>query len=419
MKATIFYSWQSDLPSGENRNFIEDAVKRALKSINKDQLAMIESVFDRDTKDSFGSPDISQTIFSKIAQATIFIADVSIVNTTRGPSDRAMPNPNVLIELGYAVAELGWSKVIIVMNNKYGGPEALPFDLRSRRVVAYSPEEFKTKSESRGALVGRLEAELRNSLEVGDYLMNLPSGFGAKLWWGKWWFNYGNYVGGQLLIREVSHAGFHFNLITNNGSHSGNINGFAKIISPDLAYCKVNNGDDYAHGEIEFRRDAIDGVRIIKVSEIQPCSYHRGARASFDGRFVGGPLPWFDAGYLNEVELARIFGVVGNYFWKMVECAMVLHPPELVEGGDDWIFGKCLTGGVAGLYTIMESIIILSESGEVWVAFIDSDVDSIRYFTNNPDWKEKLPKIIINWMSNFSHKPVLMDSAISFVEKID
>ena len=36
MKVSIFYSWQSDLPSKTNRNFIEDAIKKALKSINKD-----------------------------------------------------------------------------------------------------------------------------------------------------------------------------------------------------------------------------------------------------------------------------------------------------------------------------------------------------------------------------------------------
>ena len=36
MKVSIFYSWQSDLPSKTNRSFIEDAIKKALKSINKD-----------------------------------------------------------------------------------------------------------------------------------------------------------------------------------------------------------------------------------------------------------------------------------------------------------------------------------------------------------------------------------------------
>lgn len=33
MTVTVFYSWQSDTPARVNRNFIEDALKRALKKI--------------------------------------------------------------------------------------------------------------------------------------------------------------------------------------------------------------------------------------------------------------------------------------------------------------------------------------------------------------------------------------------------
>ena len=32
----IFYSWQSDLPSKYNRNFIKDCLERAIKKINQE-----------------------------------------------------------------------------------------------------------------------------------------------------------------------------------------------------------------------------------------------------------------------------------------------------------------------------------------------------------------------------------------------
>lgn len=35
MKVSIFYSWQSDLPGKTNRYFIEDAIEKSLKDINK------------------------------------------------------------------------------------------------------------------------------------------------------------------------------------------------------------------------------------------------------------------------------------------------------------------------------------------------------------------------------------------------
>ena len=94
MKVSIFYSWQSDLPGKTNRNFIEDAIKKSLKGINKDN--RIIACIDRDTKDELGSPDIRASIFNKINHSKFFVCDVS-------QNENGVPNPNVLIELGYAI----------------------------------------------------------------------------------------------------------------------------------------------------------------------------------------------------------------------------------------------------------------------------------------------------------------------------
>lgn len=72
---TIFYSWQSDLPGSETRNIIQDAIKDAVKLLRD----TVDIEADRDTKGEYGSPDIAQTIFSKIDDCDIFIADVSAV----------------------------------------------------------------------------------------------------------------------------------------------------------------------------------------------------------------------------------------------------------------------------------------------------------------------------------------------------
>ena len=49
-----------------------------------------------------------------------------------------MPNPNVLIELGYAIKTLGWSKIICLFNSQTGKIEDLPFDINHNRVTAYT-----------------------------------------------------------------------------------------------------------------------------------------------------------------------------------------------------------------------------------------------------------------------------------------
>jgi hypothetical protein len=70
----IFYSWQSDLPNSTNRSFIEKALERAAKSIQRDDSIEVEPVIDRDTRNIPGSPDIAVTIFKKIDKSDIFVA---------------------------------------------------------------------------------------------------------------------------------------------------------------------------------------------------------------------------------------------------------------------------------------------------------------------------------------------------------
>lgn len=136
MKVSIFYSWQSDLPMKTNRYYIEDAIKKSLKKINKDN--KIVACIDRDTKNELGSPDILSTIFQKINHSKFFVCDVSL-------NDNHVPNANVLIELGYAIKVLGWSKIICLFNSNTGKIEDLPFDINHNRVTVYNPDVIDEK----------------------------------------------------------------------------------------------------------------------------------------------------------------------------------------------------------------------------------------------------------------------------------
>jgi len=138
MKNAIFYSWQSDLPNGTNRSFLETCLNQVLENLRGIGDFQIELNIDRDTRNEAGSPDIVSTIFKKIDSAKLFVADISIINPKT--DFRKTPNPNVLLELGYAAKSLGWSKVICLYNKDYGDFEDLPFDLKQRRPIAYSIE---------------------------------------------------------------------------------------------------------------------------------------------------------------------------------------------------------------------------------------------------------------------------------------
>ena len=132
----IFFSWQSDLDTKTHRNFIEKCVKKSIKSLNKENELHIFLEYDRDTLGLLGSPDISSSIFDKIKKCTLFIADISNITSS---ANRSIPNPNVLIELGYAINILGWEKIICFFDINTGSIEQLPFDIRQKRILAFNP----------------------------------------------------------------------------------------------------------------------------------------------------------------------------------------------------------------------------------------------------------------------------------------
>ena len=128
---TLFYAWQSDRDAKVCRYLIRDAAKAAIKKLTTHSTIEDAPRLDHDTLKVAGTPEVASTIFDKINKAGLFLADVSFVGTSHDGD--AIPNPNVLLELGYAASRLGWERTILVMNTAYGAPDALIFDLRHRR----------------------------------------------------------------------------------------------------------------------------------------------------------------------------------------------------------------------------------------------------------------------------------------------
>lgn len=159
MEVSIFYSWQSDLANSKNRGFIQDCIEKAVKKIIREKIHL-EIAVDRDTKGVTGTPDIASSIFSKIDTATIFIADISIINSEE--AGRKTPNPNVLVELGYAAKTLGWNNIISIFNTEFGKVEDLPFDLRFRRPLTYQITNPKNKSDDRNRLTEVIKNEINS-----------------------------------------------------------------------------------------------------------------------------------------------------------------------------------------------------------------------------------------------------------------
>ncbi len=94
--------------------------------------------YDRDTMGLMGSPDITESIFGKIDKSVMFVCDISIINPEA--EGKKTPNPNVLIELGYAASKLGWDRIVCLFDVNSGKIEDLPFDLRQKRITPFNPD---------------------------------------------------------------------------------------------------------------------------------------------------------------------------------------------------------------------------------------------------------------------------------------
>ncbi|WIG98353.1 hypothetical protein [Myxococcus sp. SDU36] len=172
---TLFYSWQSDIvPDSHGRKVIRDSLRNAMSDVES-KISGVRLELDEATRGKVGSPEIPNTLFEKIERADVFVADVTIVNS--GTSDeRKMPNPNVMVELGYAAGRHGWGRVIMIANTAHGRLEELPFDIRQKVVSKFrcqppSGDMKKDKGEVSNAL-GSLSMAL--SLAVEGILRALP-----------------------------------------------------------------------------------------------------------------------------------------------------------------------------------------------------------------------------------------------------
>src|SRR6266851_5266471 len=119
MPRTLFFSWQADTPPSIGLEFIEQTLEIALSAVTED--AQIEKairdegmIVDRDTKGMTGIPPIVDTVFDKIDHASIFVPDLTFVGKRR--NGRPIPNPNVLVEYGWALKALGYARIIPIMN---------------------------------------------------------------------------------------------------------------------------------------------------------------------------------------------------------------------------------------------------------------------------------------------------------------
>ena len=168
MADTVFWSWQDDLNKESNRRFISHCLMKAVKQVNKTFEVVDREPVDLDeaTKGEPGMAEIDRVIFKKINECAVMVADVTpSIKTGNG---KRVPNPNVLIELGYAMGARGLDHIIAIMNTNYGKIDDLPFHIRNKRILHYDLKENANENErikERDNLIEKLKDAIKSNLD--------------------------------------------------------------------------------------------------------------------------------------------------------------------------------------------------------------------------------------------------------------
>ncbi len=179
MANTIFFAWQSDTPPERNKDFIWKALTAAVRGLGEDASPESCPRPEKDTTGVSGNPNIVNTIFERISACAIFIGDVTLVGDAK-LGKKPMPNPNVMLELGFAAHSVGWQRTILVFNEASGRPEDLPFDIRQHRwPVRYKFTDETTVSERR---LDQLIEDLQSAIkDCNDQILNRATRMASSL----------------------------------------------------------------------------------------------------------------------------------------------------------------------------------------------------------------------------------------------
>lgn len=126
----VFYSWQSDKQEVSQK--IEEALRNKFKKMSKRGID-IELV--KATDGASGSRILEEMILENIKKCDFFIADLTPVTkfTTADGKTKLIPNPNCILEFGYALRHFSPECVIAYIQLEDGdNHHELPFDLNHR-----------------------------------------------------------------------------------------------------------------------------------------------------------------------------------------------------------------------------------------------------------------------------------------------
>lgn len=148
MNYTVFFAYQTDIDEKYGKAFVQSAVESAIEKFKKNG---INITLDFGFRGTPGTPPLLDEMLKKSSQADMVIVDMSFTSSKiwsdakrfrlfgreirilNNVKDKISPNPNVLLETGFAWAQKGTYRTLMVMNEAFGNASQLPVDLKGFR----------------------------------------------------------------------------------------------------------------------------------------------------------------------------------------------------------------------------------------------------------------------------------------------
>ena len=224
----------------------------------------------------------------------------------------------------------------------------------------------------------------------------------TKTWLGEWERRI-HQNDASIEISSIKGDSLAFSLQAMSGGHSGEVEGMA-FVKGNIATYIGEESDDTCLLEFELIGDSVITIDQKKGN-------------CFAGMGVDYYGDYKNSKYLSKTEESENLVDLWVFETKQKDSAfrslvgdsysLFVNTTQLVSDDNDLdsLNATVRSSGVRGLYTISENIIMIDSSNNIWAAVLDNE--KVYYFTNNKDYKNRLPKTIEDWRSRFSDYAVI------------
>ncbi|ASA21422.1 hypothetical protein [Paenibacillus donghaensis] len=224
----------------------------------------------------------------------------------------------------------------------------------------------------------------------------------AAEWSGEWHrASNSPFYGSYVKFSNVKKDKLSLSMEAFDGAHSGGLDEESAVVRKRMAVYKEENGS-----VIFFY---LLGSKLYVTSPTPV--YSAGANVTYSGEYSKGPFKEVnytlkDTGVFKTAAEDKAFRkVVWSDYDLFLNSMQLLDKPKDLDG----LGAEVVQGGVRGLFTLTEAIIMHDKKGHYWAAVLDTDEENsieeidiaiVRFYTNVPNTTE-LPKTIADWTEAF------------------